>query len=376
MVSTLLLLALTWTDQVAAVMGSSHIQDLLISAGFVAYSAVGALILLRRPGNRVGRILLASGLCFQLWMFSARYAAYGLVVRPGSLPGAETMAWIFEWLIIPAFGLSFAVLLLVYPDGRLPSPRWRPVAWLAVAALAFTTFTWATNPGALGTFDEVTNPIGVEMPEGIDSGLGWLLMLLALLTSAASLIVRYLRSAGVERLQIRWLAYAGALMVLTLMTVTFASSFEPVEGVADFLFPVAIAALPVAVGIAILRYRLYDIDHLINRTLVYTIVVGFLVAFYSAVVVSIPSLLQAIENRDLLVAAATLVVFFLFNPLRRRVQRFVDRRFYRSRYNAQQVVDQFAARLRDQIDLDVLTEEWLAVVDETVKPETAYVWVR
>lgn len=331
--------------------------------------------MIRRPGNRVGWTLLAGGLCLQTWIFSTRYAAYGLIVEPGSLPGSELAAWVTEWIVLPGFGFAFMMLLLIFPNGHLPSPRWRPVAWFVVVAITVATFTWATTPGPNSAFDQLDNPVGLEIP-GIDSGLGWLLILLGVLAAAVSLIVRYVRSKGLERRQIQWLAYAGALMFLALLTVTIGSEFEPIQAVSGVLFLIGIAALPAAVGMAILRYRLYEIERLINRTLVYTIVVGLLAAFYALLVVGIPALLPPNENGDLIVAGVTLATAFLFNPLRKWVQAMVDRRFYRSRYDARQVADQFAARLRDQVDLELLIADWLGVIHETVKPEAAGVWVR
>lgn len=376
LVGTLVLLGLTWTEKVASMALDSHIQDLGLAVAFAAYSAVGALIVIRRPGNRVGWTLFVGGLCLQTWIFSSRYAVYGLIVEPGSLPGAELAAWMTEWIVVPGFGFAFMLLLLLFPDGHLPSRLWRPVAWFVIGAISVATFTWATSPGPNSIFDQLDNPVGFEPVGGIDSIAGWVLMVLGVLAAAVSLIVRYVRSDGLERRQIQWLAYAGALVFLAFLTVSIGSDFEPIQAVGGVLFLLAIAALPAAVGIAILRHRLYEIDRIINRTLVYAIVVGLLIGFYSLLVVGIPTLLGPNENGDLIVAGVTLATAFLFNPLRRRVQGIVDRRFYRSRYDTQQVADEFAARLRDQVDLDLLIEDWLGVIDETMKPQAARVWVR
>jgi hypothetical protein len=374
LVGTLVLLAFTWTDQVVSVLVESHLQHLVLAIGFATYSAVGALIVIRRPGSRVGWLLLAGGLCFQMWIFSMRYAAYGLVVEPGSLPGAEIMAWVLEWIGVPGFGFAFMLMLLVYPNGRLPSPRWRPVAWFVVAAISVATFTWATGLGPLPIFDQVTNPVGIETPDGIDSGLGWMLMVLGVLAAAVSLIVRYVRSAGVERKQIKWLAYAGALMFLALVTVTVGSTFDPIQAVAGILFLVAIAALPVAVGMAVLRYRLYEIDRLISRTVSYALVVGLLAAVFLGAVTLATVVLPA--QSDLAIAASTLTVAALFNPMRKRVQGWVDRRFNRSRYDAQRVMDEFTDSLQDRVDPDGVVDGWISVVSKTMEPSSVSVWVK
>lgn len=264
----------------------------------------------------------------------------------------------------------------MFPDGQVLSRWWRPLAWFTVAALAIATFIWATEPGDLEPLRDVTNPVGIDLPGGVDSELGWLLLVLAVLGSSASLVVRYVRSKGLQRQQMKWLAYAGGSMFVTLAIITGASSVDSLGFLTEVLFLAATMALPVAVGIAVLRYRLYEIDRIINRTLVYAIVAGLLAALYSALVVVIPNLIPATENRDLVVAAATLMAAFLFNPLRRRVQTFVDRRFYRSRYDAQQIVEQFTAQTRNQVDVIQLTADLLQTVDRAVKPAFASMWIR
>jgi hypothetical protein len=309
-----------------------------------------------------------------MWIFSTRYAAYGLAVEPGSLPGAEIIAWVLEWVVVPGFGLAFMLMLLVYPNGSLPSPRWRPVAWFVVAAISVATFTWATVPGPLSTFGQVTNPVGIEMPDGIDSGLGWMLMVLGALAAALSLIVRYVRSTGVERKQIKCLAYGGALLFLALVTVSIGSEFEPIQTVASILFLVAIAALPVAVGVAVLRYRLYEIDRIISRTVSYALVVGLLATVFLGAVTLVTVALPA--QSDLAIAASTLTVAALFNPIRKRVQGWVDRRFNRSRYDVQRVMDEFTDSLQDRVDPDDMVDGWISVVSQTMEPSSVSVWVK
>ena len=296
MVATIVLIGLTWSVPVTP-FTSSRIQDVVVAVAFFAYSLIGALIVLRRPENRVGWVFLASGLTLQLALFAYWYAVYGLLVRPGTLPFSELMAWTFRWTLIVGLGLAFSFLLLVFPTGRLPSRRWRPVAWFAAFAVLFTGSTWATDPGPLEGFEMVTNPVGIAAVARLDlTGTGWVLTVLAVVASATSLIVRYIRSTGVERRQIQWFAYAATLMVLALVavTITNVSEWRFFGVIVDLVFPLALVALPAAAFVAIFKHDLYDIDVVISKTVTYGALGIFITAVYVAIVVGIGTLVGRI----------------------------------------------------------------------------------
>jgi MFS family permease len=351
----------------------------------------GRLIVARRPANRIGWSFVAAGLGLALQAFATQYAIYGLLTDPGSVPGGAWLAWISSWLTIPAIYSAFAALLLLFPTGRLLSPRWRPVAWLVVgwiAGVAVGNFTYPPD-----------SYLGVEAPVRLNQAAGqimntigslaWLLVTLALPAAAASLVVRFRRSRGEERQQLKWLAYAAAMLGLGLLGIGLVDILEQLGGVRpQFTRPVAavlagvailgVTGLPVTAGLAILKYRLYEIDRIINRTLVYGLLTAMLAAVYAGLVLSIGQLSGGIgtEPPSGAVAGATLAVAALFQPARRRIQQVVDRRFNRRRYNAAQTIQVFSTRLREQVDLDTLSAELLAVVDQTMEPTQVSFWLR
>jgi hypothetical protein len=346
-------------DRVAAL---AYVGIVLPVVGF------GALITARRPGNRVGQLLLASGLAIGA---AALVQAY--VDASPSLPATRLAAWIGTWSWVAPSALV-TLLLLLYPDGRLPSPRWRPVALVAAAVYPLTAVCAALSPG-LAQLPGSRNPTGLDGPAGqvvqaVLSVLTWLL--LALLAAAVgSLLVRFRRSRGVARQQLKWLAY-GAVPAVLVWFVPLPSGLRPWHTAAANL---AAWVLPAAIGVALLRYRLYEIDRLINRTLVYGTLTVVLGAGYAGGVLLLGQLLGQ-GRSNLAVAATTLVVAALFQPARRRIQHAVDRRFNRRRYDAATTIAAFSARLREEIDLDTLSAELLAVVDQTMEPTTASLWLR
>jgi hypothetical protein len=264
----------------------------------------------------------------------------------------------------------------LFPTGRLLSPRWRPVAWLAGTATAAFTVLAAlqANLGPVGD-PLIANPIGVaglENPEESTVGVALLVLLTVLMLVAfGSLVLRFRRSRGEERQQLKWFTYAAALLPLFVL-----ADFLP-GAVGDLASAVPIVVLPVAAGIAILRYRLYDIDRLINRTLVYGLLTALLAGVYAGAVLILGQLFGGVarDPPSWAVAGATLAVAALFQPARRRIQAVVDRRFNRRKYNTAQTIEAFSARLRDQVDLDTLSAEVLAVVDQTMQPTTASLWL-
>jgi hypothetical protein len=349
------------------------IDQVLLFLGFSVFMVVGALVVAHRPGNAIGWIVSASALLATTGKLAAEYAIYAYVTRPGSLPGATLATWYGSapWWLVLALALVFTPLL--FPTGRLLSPRWRPVAWLAGVATAVLTAV-----SSLQTDLEVTpgymiaNPIGVAAvgnPE--ESAISPVaIILLGVLTAAAfgSLVIRFRRSRGEERQQLKWFTYAAALLPLA------AASNNLPAPLGDLLIAVLIVFLPVATGIAVLRYRLYDIDRIISRTLAYGLLTVLLGGGYAGVVLGLSQLLG--QASPLVVAAATLTSAAAFQPARRRVQAVVDRRFDRRRYDATCTIAAFSARLRQQVDLDTLTSELLGVVEQTMQPTSVSLWLR
>jgi hypothetical protein len=351
-------------------------DNLIVRPAMAAFLVVGCLILVRRPGNRIGWIFTAAGLLTMTGGLVEPYAEYAYVTRPGSLPAPMVADWIEGWIWMPTIVLMLAFPLLLFPTGRSLSPRWRPVAWVAAATIAGYAVFGALSPTLeLPDGRTVANPIGVAGVGDVDEnllgdvldGLG----LLSLVAAVCSLLIRFRRSHGVERQQLKWFTYAGALVLLSPL-----GGFL-VPGLGNLPFVVVIA-LPIAVGIAILRHQLYDIDQLINRTLVYGLLTAILGLGYASTVLVLGQVFGGIgaEPPSWAVAGATLAVAALFQPARRRIQAAVDRHFNRRRYDAAKTVEAFSARLRDEVDLDTLAAELLAVVDQTMQPSQAWLWLR
>jgi hypothetical protein len=271
-------------------------------------------------------------------------------------------------------------LLLLFPDGRLPSRRWRPVGWLAVAAIITIGSGTAFTPGPLVDNPEIRNPLGLALLEGSlleEGGVGWLLLPASVVLSASSMVVRFRRATGVERQQIKWFALAATFAAVGWVVLTFTYETELI-GAAQLLQLLSLLSIPLAVGIAVLKYRLYDIDLVINRTLVYGSLTAILALIYFGSVVLLRGLLFSVtgQSSQLTVVVSTLLIAALFNPLRRRIQSFIDRCFYRRKYDAAKTLAAFSAKLRDETDLEQLTDELLAVLRETIQPTHASVWLR
>jgi hypothetical protein len=356
---------------------------------FLAFPLVGALVASRRPRNWVGWILLSDGLVWTFGSVLDSYHTYGLA-RPGSVTFPVAVYALSQWLWVPAVGLFAIYLILLFPDGRLPSRRWRPLAWFSGAVMALLSAGIALNPGPLEGFKGVRNPFGLEQYPWIIDAFPVVLSLLPLciLASAASLVLRYRRAGSEVREQIKWVAFAalfvGVLFVITigasvLLVPTSASGREP-QWLAflDQVGFISFAGVPIAVGIAVLKYRLYDIDVIINRALVYGPLSAMLALIYVGGVVGMQAVFRAITGQEstLAVVASTLAIAALFTPLRRRVQALVDRRFYRRKYDAAKTLAAFNNRLREETDLDSLGEEVLGVAKETMQPEHASLWLR
>jgi hypothetical protein len=366
------------------------IGNLLILTPFLAFTIVGALIASRRPENPIGWICLVAGLFWTLIVLDDQYIAYALATT-GVVPLPAAVA-LNQWLWVPPVGLLSIYLILFFPDGKLPSRRWRPLAWFSGAVLVVVSLSIALAPGPLPDLGGVRNPFGFEgypWIAGVSNVISPLIPLCAV-ASALGLVLRYRRCGSEEREQIKWIAFAGSFVgLMSLITVLSALVFAPLFldstdtqplwlGVLQDVELLSFAGIPVAVGIAVLRYRLYDIDFLINRALVYAPLSAMLALIYFGGVVGMQAVFRALTGQEstLAVVASTLAIAALFNPLRRRVQAFVDRRFYRRKYDARKTLAAFNSRLREETDLDSLGDEVLGVVRETMQPEHVSLWLR
>jgi hypothetical protein len=341
---------------------------------------VGAMIVGRRARNAVGWMLLVSALG---WAGQASATAIVLHLHAVGAGGSTTYLWL-AWIGANGWILSFSTVILLlpllFPDGRLPSHRWRPILWLALAMYGLGGLQ-ALAPGPLlveeGVLEVAVNPVGVDVLEPVLPHLemlGIVVILPALAGCVAAPIVRFRRSRGVERQQIKWLVPPILLLPIVLLLTGFAAT-EPLGLV---LGAVVTTSIPVGIGVAVLRYRLYEIDRVISRTLAYAALTIFLVAVYTAGVLGLGWLARSVAaggGGDIAVAASTLAVAALFGPARRRIQATVDRRFNRARYDAQRTVEAFAQRLRDEVDIDALTDHLRDVTDAVMQPRQVIVWV-
>ena len=369
---------------------SRSIIDLLVSVPFLAFPVVGALIASRRPHNPIGWICLAVGLMWILLGLFDFYGVYGLA-KPGSVPFPVVIYALVEWMWLPTVGLFAIYLLLLFPDGRLPSRRWRPLAWFSGLVIALLGVDSVLAPGELTDLEEVRNPFGLEGASWlVDAQIVLLLLFVAcILASAVSLILRYRHSGGEVRQQIKWMALAGSFVGLLLSTVLgLIIVSEVMRGSGGstplwlqgllFVMLLSFAGVPIAIGFAVLKYRLYDIDVVINRALVYGSLTATLVLVYVASVASLQAVLRGLTGQEstLAIVASTLLIAALFSPLRRRVQAFVDRRFYRRKYDAAKTLAAFNARLREQTHLNALSNDLVRVASATVQPVHVSLWLR
>ena len=371
-----------WQDRLLRQAGRPDLAPL--GAGVVApilaavsAATVGAVLASRRPRHPVGWLLLAFALSANASGVAEAYADYGLLARPGTLPAARYAALYLPITVVTALA-SLGFVLLLTPTGSFPSPRWRWWARVTAAApvVSLLAITLAPRP-----FDQPYQ--GTENPFDLSGLRGVLLVIyqvafavsnLAVLVGAASLVVRFRRAGGTERQQLRWVALAAALVALGSVVILAAFAMGADPGLLGWVAGVYVAVLPLAIGAAILRYRLYDLDRIFSRTLAYGLLTLLLGGGYAVVVLGLSQLLG--RDSPLVVAAATLAVAAVFQPARRRIQQAVDRRFDRRRYDAAATIHAFSTRLRQQIDLDALTAELLAVVDQTMQPTRASLWLR
>src|SRR5215217_6415617 len=357
-----------------------HWVDSTLAA--IAFSTVGAVIAPRtRSDNPIGWLFCVGGLLFAVTHFSAEYAIYTLLAAPGSLlSGGEAAAWLESWLWVPQLG-SVLLVILLFPDGRLPSRGWRWFAWLSVLLVLVGALLSALSPGPVIALGPIHNPLAVEgLPNDAYKSVERLVNTL-IFVALISLIIRLRRARELERQQIKWFVYATVLMIsggILTYPVSEAIGSVWLKWISFVPFIVGVMFIPVAMGIAILRYRLYDIDILINRTLVYGPLTVVLVALYFGGILVLQNAFVALTGQEstLAVVASTLVIAALFNPLRHRIQSFIDRRFYRSKYDARKTLDAFSAKLRNETDLEALSDDLVGAVSETMQPAHVSLWLR
>ena len=381
---------LAWglTALTVVLLGGSVILDLAGGAGWeptgafilvigLVFSGVGAVIAIRQPGNAIGWIFISAGVAAGLASLASAYADYWVADEGGSETIGEAAAAYSNVSWIPFILLPATFVLLLFPDGRLLSPRWRRIGWCAGLGIAGVFVTSALTPGNIEDYPQLENPYGVASPL-LDplTALSFLVLLIGILGSSASLIVRFRRATGEQRLQIKWLALAGAVAALTFPIALLGWDVWG-DAISNAAIMLSVLGLPLAAGVAILRYRLYDIDVVINRTLVYGALTASLAATYLGSVLLLQLALGGLtEDSNLAIAGSTLAVAAVFRPARSRIQEVVDRRFYRRKYDAQKTLETFSSRLRDEVDLAALDAELKSVVAETMQPAHVSLWLR
>jgi hypothetical protein len=335
----------------------------------VSFPTVGAFIATHRPRNPIGWLFCTVGIFQGLLIAAEADSDYALRIAPGTVPGGPLANWVAQWVWATSVGLLFTFVPLLFPDGRLPSPRWRPVAWLSALSIVLTCGLYGVLLWPLrGVVDREPEEL-LAAGQAIVLNTAVPFMVLCGLACLTALGVRFRRARGIERQQLKWLLFAAAITVVTISLGDLVSRL--------WLLPL-LPAIPVAAGIAILRYRLYDIDRIISRTLVYGLLTAILGLGYAGAVLVLGQVSGGVggDPPSWAVAGATLAVAALFQPARRRIQQVVDRRFNRRKYHAAKTIQAFSARLRDQVDLDTLSAELLAVADQTMQPTTMSLWLR
>src|SRR5215211_1988181 len=371
-------------------------QIVLLALLAFTFTTVGAVLGTRPPENPIGWIFCAGGLILSVTVSAENYTEYALNASTGSLPGVQYAAWIASWALAPTLLLVATMLFLLFPDGKLSSREWGFVAWTAVVASVVVTLGDALGRSNLGTdYGSMGNPFAVEGAVGnflqMLGGFGLTLLLLCFLASVTALFDRLRQARGVERQQIKWFAYAAAVMgtgplVMFMLGGGYSALEELMWYLGYFVAILGFALLPVATAIAILKYRLYDIDRIINRTLVYGLLTILLAAGYFATIMALQGIGNLVfqvpfraltgQNSALATVAATLAMAALFNPLRRRIQSFIDRSFYRRKYDAVKTLEAFSTKLRNDTDLDALSEDLVGMVRETMQPAHVSLWLR
>jgi hypothetical protein len=365
------------------------VVGLIFGATLLAFPIIGLVLALRVHANPIGWLLLMIALCWAVAL-GTTYADYGLLSHPGAVPAAATVGDITSTFWIPSIGLMGTFLFLLFPTGRLLTSRWRWVARLSGVTIVVTTIGAIVSPGDMGDvgYKGYDNPLGIEALSGVLHLVGVALALLpvCLLLSAVSLVLRYRRSVGIERQQMKWLAGAaggvaviwGAVMVISLVTSLVSDTTPTWVSNLQTASLLSFVLVPVAIGFAVLRYRLYEIDVIVRRTLVYTLLVAMLAVIYlgGIALLGVASRRLTGQSSALAVTLSTLLVAAAFQPLRRRTQHAVEHRFYRRRYDTDLILQGFSSRLREHIELDALSHELAATVHATVQPRSVSIWLR
>jgi hypothetical protein len=364
------------------VAGTPPIFQLVFPLVPVLFALVGALITSRHPRNVIGLVMMLPGLSFAFFIDMIAPATNGQFLPPAT-PSIQflVLLWFsnWNWLLLV---LPIMFIMLLFPTGRTLGPRWKLLVYFGLVIMAtlifMITFAEELAPNVDPIPWSVPNPIGFLKAEWIDAITSLYLILFPvwILLCAVSLFVRFRRASGVEKEQIKWLFYAGAIFVLFYMPAFIGNTYSQNENLWNLLLPIGMSTFPVVIGIAILRYRLYDIDIIIRRTLQYALLTGLLVLVYLGSVVLLQSLVENLtgEQSPLVIVLSTLAIAALFNPLRTRIQDFIDRRFYRKKYDAEQALARFAATARDEVELDQLSAALIQVVKETMRPESVSLW--
>ncbi|CAN5532564.1 hypothetical protein BH20ACT23_BH20ACT23_25690 [soil metagenome] len=359
---------------------SSEVFNLITFASFVLACAVlGALVAAKRATNPIGWIL---SLVASFGVVAALVSAY-IEAHPTTVGAPGSLA---DWVGSFIWTLTFAPMIFViqlFPTGRPLARRWVPALWLTGAGIACAVVAYAFAPGPMtNSIDPALNPFGIESLRGqlrFLSGVGGALIVASVVLAVLSLILRFRRSVNVERQQMKWFAYAGMVvlgaLVIQIAVFTIVPETDTAVDISNALFSLTITSIPITLGVAVLRYRLYDIDRIISRTLAYGLVSTILIGAYLLAVLALQSVLPLNDDSPAIVAASTLAVVAAFGPLRTRIQSQVDKRFNRSRYDAQVTIDEFSTRLREQIDLDRLNDQLVSAVDRTMQPSHVSVWL-
>ncbi len=345
----------------------------------IVFTLSGLPIARRRPESPIGWLLIGGALLSALQFAGHYYAVYGLLAAPGVVPAAWLGVWVESWIWVPTMAAVGAFPLFVFPNGRLPSPRWRPWATLVAAGVLSGTLGLALGFWQRASLprSEGLVPPGVAGVVAALAVVGVVLLVAGLALASAAVIVRFRRARGLERQQLKWLALAAGVVAVAFVLYLLLASLVRDQTIGATLLAIALLGIPVAIGIAIVRHRLFDIDHLINRALVYAGLTVVLAVLYVGSVLALQALLASIvQTTQLAVAGSTLVVAALFGPIRRRLQTAVDRRFYRARYDAQRVADSFASRLREEVELDAVLDDLAASANRTMHPTYLSVWIR
>ncbi len=350
----------------------------VFAALILSLTSVGGYIALRVPGNPIGWLMATAGMTTAVAIFGGTYVQFDHVLAGDRLPFAVVMAWLSSWLFVATLGALAVFLPLLFPTGRFLSRRWAAIGWIGVAGAVLSAAGGAFAPGPLSSAPWLANPLGIEPLADLLAGaetVGNAVAPFVFLGAIVSVILRFRRADALERHQLKWFAFVSAIAIVGLGLAI--PNNGPVADAGWVIGLLGLATLPVAIGIAILRYRLYDIDRIISRTVSWAIVSGLLAAVFVGALVGLQAaLVDATGESSLAVAASTLLTFSVFQPVRRRVQRAVDRRFNRARYDAQRTVENFAGRVREEMDLATLGSTLSATADDAVHPTSSTVWLR